>query len=88
MFVNGDDGVIRGLEVKTGKIIASLQGGHEVGSKIRSIWVCIFWNKHFFYSSYSLNCKNLLVVKIGIRTFGLSDYSRLCLDGVLIAQSE
>lgn len=40
VFVNGDDGVIRGLEANTGKIVATLQGGHEVGSKIRSIWVC------------------------------------------------
>ena len=40
IFVNGDDGVIRGLEANTGKIVATLQGGHEVGSKIRSIWVC------------------------------------------------
>ncbi|KAF6230202.1 hypothetical protein HO133_004541 [Letharia lupina] len=38
VFVNGDDGVIRGLEAKTGKIVATLQGGHELGSKIRSIW--------------------------------------------------
>ncbi|CAD6589535.1 MAG: hypothetical protein ASARMPRED_004122 [Alectoria sarmentosa] len=38
VFVNGDDGVIRGLEAKTGKIVATLKGGHEVGSKIRSIW--------------------------------------------------
>lgn len=42
VFVNGDDGVIRGLEAKTGKIVATLQGGHELGSKIRSIWVCTF----------------------------------------------
>ena len=41
VFVNGDDGVIRGLEARTGKIVATLHGGHEVGSKIRSIWVCI-----------------------------------------------
>ncbi|KAL9070612.1 MAG: hypothetical protein Q9161_004783 [Pseudevernia consocians] len=38
VFVNGDDGLIRGLEARTGKIVATLQGGHEVGSKIRSIW--------------------------------------------------
>ena len=48
VFVNGDDGVIRGLETKTGKIVATLQGGHEVGSKIRSIWVCTFPSKFFF----------------------------------------
>jgi len=30
--------VLRGIEAKTGKIIATLSNGHEVGSKIRSIW--------------------------------------------------
>lgn len=38
VWVNGDDGVLRGLEAKTGKILATLKGGHEIGSKIRSIW--------------------------------------------------
>ncbi|KAL1846185.1 hypothetical protein Plec18170_009301 [Paecilomyces lecythidis] len=38
LWVNGDDGVIRGIEAKTGKIVALLKDGHEVGSKIRSIW--------------------------------------------------
>lgn len=38
VWVNGDDGVLRGLEAKTGKIVATLKGGHELGSKIRSIW--------------------------------------------------
>lgn len=46
VFVNGDDGVVRGLEKKTGKIATTLQGGHE--SKIRSIWVCKYRNKVFF----------------------------------------
>ena len=39
VWVNGDDGALRGVEAKTGKIVAILKGGHEVGSKIRSIWV-------------------------------------------------
>ena len=38
VWVNGDDGVLRGLEAKTGKIVATLKDGHEVGSKIRSVW--------------------------------------------------
>lgn len=38
VWVNGDDGVLRGLEAKTGRIIAALKEGHELGSKIRSIW--------------------------------------------------
>ena len=50
VFVNGDDGVIRGLEAKTGKVMVSLQEGHEAGSKIRSIWVCTFGNSTLFKS--------------------------------------
>lgn len=38
VWVNGDDGALRGIEAKTGKIIATLKDGHEPGSKIRSIW--------------------------------------------------
>ena len=45
VWVNGDDGVIRGIEAKSGKIIALLKGGHEAGSKIRSIWAGMVSNK-------------------------------------------
>ena len=38
VWVNGDDGVLRGIEARTGKIVATLKNGHEVGSKIRSVW--------------------------------------------------
>ena len=38
VWVNGDDGVLRGFETKTGKVISMLKDGHEPGSKIRSIW--------------------------------------------------
>ncbi|KAJ5086110.1 hypothetical protein N7532_010881 [Penicillium argentinense] len=38
IWVNGDDGVIRGIETKTGKVVAMLKGGHEPGSKVRSVW--------------------------------------------------
>lgn len=41
VWVNSDDGAIRGIEAKTGKIIATLKG-HEPGSKIRCLsaaWV-------------------------------------------------
>ncbi|KAL1970502.1 hypothetical protein VTN77DRAFT_4146 [Rasamsonia byssochlamydoides] len=38
LWVNGDDGVIRGIEAKTGKVVAMLKEGHEAGSKVRSIW--------------------------------------------------
>lgn len=37
IWVNGDDGVIRGVESMTGKVVALLKG-HEVGSKVRSLW--------------------------------------------------
>ena len=37
VWVNGDDGVVRGIEVTTGKVIALLKG-HEAGSKVRSLW--------------------------------------------------
>lgn len=38
VWVNGDDGVLRGLDATTGKILSTLKGGHEHGSKIRSAW--------------------------------------------------
>ncbi|KAI4168043.1 MAG: hypothetical protein LQ343_006705 [Gyalolechia ehrenbergii] len=38
VWVNGDDGVLRGLDATNGKIMSTLKGGHEPGSKIRSIW--------------------------------------------------
>ncbi|KZF25014.1 hypothetical protein L228DRAFT_258495 [Xylona heveae TC161] len=38
VWVNGDDGVIRGVEAKTGKIVSTLKSGHEPGTKVRSIW--------------------------------------------------
>ncbi|KAJ5365412.1 hypothetical protein N7517_008298 [Penicillium concentricum] len=38
VWVNGDDGVVRGIETKTGKVIATLKGGHEAGFKVRTVW--------------------------------------------------
>ena len=38
VWVNGDDGLVRGLEAKTGKLVVTLADGHELGSKIRSLW--------------------------------------------------
>lgn len=38
VWVNGDDGVVRGIETKTGKIIATLKNGHELGCKVRTVW--------------------------------------------------
>jgi WD40 repeat protein len=36
VWVNSDDGTIRGIETSTGKVVAKLQG-HEPGSKIRCL---------------------------------------------------
>jgi WD40 repeat protein len=38
LWVNGDDGVVRGVETKTGKVVALLKGGHEPGCKVRTVW--------------------------------------------------
>ncbi|KAL5364754.1 hypothetical protein BJX96DRAFT_157888 [Aspergillus floccosus] len=38
VWVNGDDGVIRGVVAKTGKVTALLKDGHQAGSKVRAIW--------------------------------------------------
>ncbi|OOQ85885.1 hypothetical protein PEBR_22986 [Penicillium brasilianum] len=38
VWVNGDDGVVRGIELKTGKVVALLKDGHVPGSKVRTIW--------------------------------------------------
>ncbi|KAF2141679.1 uncharacterized protein K452DRAFT_228234 [Aplosporella prunicola CBS 121167] len=37
VWVNSDDGVVRGVEASTGKVVASLKG-HDAASKIRCIW--------------------------------------------------
>ncbi|ETI26273.1 hypothetical protein G647_03050 [Cladophialophora carrionii CBS 160.54] len=37
VFVNADDGVIRGVDTQSGKVVALLKG-HEVGSKVRTLW--------------------------------------------------
>ncbi|KAK3715099.1 hypothetical protein LTR37_007309 [Vermiconidia calcicola] len=37
VWVNGDDGVIRGIEASTGKVVSTLHG-HEEGSKVRCLW--------------------------------------------------
>lgn len=40
VWVNGDDGNVRGIEVKTGKVAVTLRG-HEAGSKVRCLWAGI-----------------------------------------------
>jgi len=39
VWVNGDDGAVRGIEASSGKVLATLrEGGHEAGSKVRCLW--------------------------------------------------
>ncbi|KAF7190286.1 hypothetical protein HII31_08617 [Pseudocercospora fuligena] len=40
VWVNGDDGAVRGIEACSGKIVATLLG-HEPGSKVRCLWAGI-----------------------------------------------
>jgi WD40 repeat protein len=37
VWVNSDDGVVRGIEASTGKVVGKLENGHEGGSKIRCL---------------------------------------------------
>lgn len=36
-FVSADDGIVRGIETATGKLMATMEG-HEPGSKLRCLW--------------------------------------------------
>ncbi|CAK4032360.1 hypothetical protein AC578_432 [Lecanosticta acicola] len=38
VWVNGDDGAVRGIEASTGKVVSTLLQGHEPGSKVRCLW--------------------------------------------------
>lgn len=37
VWVNGDDGCVRGIDAGSGKVVCVLRGGHEAGAKIRTI---------------------------------------------------
>ena len=37
VWVNGDDGVVRGIETWTGKVVSAFRKGHEAGSKVRCL---------------------------------------------------
>lgn len=37
VFVNADDGVVRGIDTQSGKVVAMLKA-HEVGSKVRTLY--------------------------------------------------
>lgn len=36
--MNGEDGVVRGVEWRTGRVVAVLKGGHEEGARVRCLW--------------------------------------------------
>ena len=44
VWVNGDDGVVRGVEIKTGKVVALLRA-HEAGSKVRRMDKNVYLNE-------------------------------------------
>lgn len=37
VYVSSDDGLVRGIEADTGKLMVSLEG-HDLGSKLRCLW--------------------------------------------------
>ncbi|KAL9058471.1 MAG: hypothetical protein Q9162_001767 [Coniocarpon cinnabarinum] len=47
VWVNGDDGVVRGIEARSGKILSVLKGGHEPGSKVRCLSAGMVEGKEF-----------------------------------------
>jgi WD40 repeat protein len=38
VYVSSDDGIVRGIEANTGKLISTLDEGHDPGSKLRCLW--------------------------------------------------
>lgn len=49
VWINGEDGVVRGVDVSSGEVVDVLGGkgekkGHEVGSKVRSVWAGVVRN--------------------------------------------
>lgn len=38
VWVNGDDGAVRGVEKSSGKVLCTMREGHEPGSKVRCLW--------------------------------------------------
>jgi hypothetical protein len=37
VYVSSDDGIVRGIEASTGKLVVALEG-HDLGSKLRCLW--------------------------------------------------
>ncbi|KAH0533972.1 hypothetical protein FGG08_007419 [Glutinoglossum americanum] len=38
VWVTGDDGVVRGVDVVSGRVVKALSGGHEEGTRVRALW--------------------------------------------------
>ena len=38
IWVSADDGIVRGIDASTGKVVQELKGGHDPGTKIRCLW--------------------------------------------------
>lgn len=49
VWVNGDDGAVRGIEAKTGKVVVTLRG-HDPGSKVRCLWAGVVDGKETLVS--------------------------------------
>ena len=48
--MNGEDGLVRGLETGSGKVVQVLEGGHEGNVKIRSLWAGVVDGKEWLVS--------------------------------------
>jgi WD40 repeat protein len=46
VYVSSDDGVVRGIEAKSGKLVSSLEK-HEPGSKLRCLWAGYIEQSHY-----------------------------------------
>lgn len=70
VWVNGDDGVVRGVEAKTGKVVALLRG-HEAGSKVRTLWAGQVDNREILISGgFDRKCFVWEVAKEGLEAAG------------------
>lgn len=59
LYVSSDDGVVRGVEANSGKLIASMEG-HEPGSKLRCLWAGIL-ETHNSEASDSTRAREVLI---------------------------
>lgn len=59
VYVSSDDGVVRGIEANSGKVVTSLEG-HEPGSKLRCLWTG-FIKTYDSAEGYSSNTREVLI---------------------------